>query len=114
MIADAESAEVDLEKRRGRRGDPEEVRRGRQQERVRKLASGDGGKWLGRKRNTGLTKEPHGGTVEKSQKDKTRLHPIGRDLRRPSLELLFSRGGLFVALRQKKYTPARRKEGGKR
>jgi hypothetical protein len=48
-IADNESAEVDLEKQRGRRGDPEEVRRGRQQERVRKLASGDSGKWLGRK-----------------------------------------------------------------
>ena len=47
MITDTESAEVDIEERRGRRGDPEEVRSRRQQERVRKLASGDSGKWLG-------------------------------------------------------------------
>ena len=75
VIADTESAEVDLEKRRGRPGDPEEVRRGRQQERVRKLASGDSGKWLGRKTNTGLTKEPQGGTAEKSQKEKNAPSP---------------------------------------
>ena len=67
MITDTESAEVDIEERRGRRGDPEEVRSRRQQERVRKLASGDSGKWLGLENKQ---RSHHNGTAGRNGQEK--------------------------------------------
>ena len=67
MITDTESAEVDIEERRGRRGDPEEVRSRRQQERVRKLASGDSGEWSGLENKQ---RSHHNGTAGRNGQEK--------------------------------------------